>query len=39
MTFWTFVSENPGWAFLFLLIIACVIESVAMAIVHRKSGK
>ncbi|HHZ5997584.1 TPA: hypothetical protein ACWKRD_002986 [Escherichia coli] len=37
MNFWTFADKNPGWTFLFLLVVAYGIEQAAKAL--RGSGK
>lgn len=37
MNFWALADKNPGWTFLFLLVVAYGIEQAAKAL--RGSGK
>lgn len=37
MTFWQYVSQNPFWTLIYLLLICATIESVAL-IVRRRRG-
>ncbi|MCT9709178.1 hypothetical protein PCS82_26615 (plasmid) [Escherichia coli] len=37
MNFWAFADKNPGWTFLFLLVVAYGAEQAAKAL--RGSGK
>ncbi|HHX7442694.1 TPA: hypothetical protein ACVNPH_003541 [Escherichia coli] len=37
MNFWVFADKNPGWTFLFLLVVAYGVEQAAKAL--RGPGK
>ncbi|EPA9908028.1 hypothetical protein QE529_13935 [Escherichia coli] len=37
MNFWAFADKNPGWTFLFLLVVAYGVEQAAKAL--RGPGK